>query len=389
MKKILHITTDNKFIAHALTTFENVYPGQNTVWMFANGHDGHVSKNHRDLEFSFKDTFKPSFLKKLKGFDLVVLHGFDVFKYPLVALAPAGVKFAWLGWGYDYYDYIYGNPDDLLLADTLVLKNRCSRQSVQQRVYPVKLLKKIARKVIELGFRKKALKRIASISPVLKEDYDLLKSAGLLKPLPAFLPWNYGSLEESLIKNFIGQRVSGNKVLVGNSASFTNNHLEVFDLLKSVKDKSELELDIISPLSYGDDCCLNAVKQKGVDCFGEHFQAITGFMSIDEYVSLLKQCGYAVMNHKRQQAVGNIVIMLYLGARVFLREENPTYQMLKSEGAIINTVDELAAQPGLLKTPLTENEITKNIEVLYKHWSKAVIDQKTKNLVEFHLGVLD
>lgn len=78
--------------------------------------------------------------------------------------------------------------------------------------------------------------------------------------------------------------------------------------------------------------------------------------------------------------------MLYLGARVFLREENPTYQMLKSEGAIVNTLDELKAQPDLLKTPLTENEITNNIEVLYKHWSKNMIDQKTKNLVEFHLG---
>ncbi|MBE0472451.1 MAG: TDP-N-acetylfucosamine:lipid II N-acetylfucosaminyltransferase [Methyloprofundus sp.] len=386
MKKILHITTDSKFISHALTTFENVYPGQNTVWMFANGHDGHVSKNHRDLEFVFFDTFKPSFLKKLKGFDLVVIHGFDLFKYPFVALAPAGVKFAWLGWGYDYYDYIYANPDDLLLVETLALKNKCSQKSLKQSIHPVKLFKKIARRAIEVLFRKRALKRIGSISPVLKKDYELLKSAGLLKPLPDFVPWNYGSLEESLIKNFIGQRVSGNKVLVGNSASFTNNHLEVFDLLKSVKDKSELELDIISPLSYGDDCCLNAVKQKGVDCFGERFQAVTGFMPIDEYVSLLKQCGYALMNHKRQQAVGNIVIMLYLGARVFLREENPTYQMLKNEGAVINTVDELVAQPGLLKTPLMENEITNNIEVLYRHWSKLIIDQKTKNLVAFHLG---
>ncbi|MBD3727575.1 MAG: TDP-N-acetylfucosamine:lipid II N-acetylfucosaminyltransferase [Moraxella osloensis] len=389
MKKILHITTDNKFISHALITFENVYPGQNTVWMFANGHDGHVSKNHRDLDFVFFDTFKPSFLKKLAEFDLVVVHGFDLFKYPLVALAPEGVKFAWLGWGYDYYDYIYANPDDLLLAETLVLKNRCRQQSLKQSIHPVKLFKKIARSAIEVLFRKRALKRIGSISPVLKEDYDLLKSAGLLKPLPDFLPWNYGSLEESLIKNFIGQRVFGEAVLVGNSASFTNNHLEVFNLLKSVDEKSSLELNIISPLSYGDDCCLSAVKQKGADCFGEHFQGITGFMPIDEYVSLLKQCGYAVMNHKRQQAVGNIVIMLYLGARVFLREENPTYKMLKSEGAIINTIDELAAQPGLLKTPLTENEITNNIEVLYKHWSKAVIDQKTKNLVEFHLGAVN
>ncbi|SFR49270.1 TDP-N-acetylfucosamine:lipid II N-acetylfucosaminyltransferase [Thiomicrospira sp. ALE5] len=388
MKRILHITTDNKFISHALITFENVYPGQNTVWMFANGHDGHVSKNHRDLEFVFFDTFKPSFLKKLAEFDLVVVHGFDLFKYPLVALAPAGVKFAWLGWGYDYYDYIYANPDDLLLADTLALKNKCRQESLKQSIHPVKLIKKIARSAIEVLFRKRALKRIGSISPVLKEDYDLLKSAGLLKPLPDFLPWNYGSLEESLIKNFIGQRISGSKVLVGNSASFTNNHLEAFELLQQLGNSEQSQLQVIAPLSYGDDCCKQAVIEKGKAFFGDNFQPVTDFMPIDDYVALIKQCGFVVMNHKRQQAVGNIVIMLYLGARVFLREENPTYQMLKNTGAVINKVDELIAQPSLLKTPLTENEITNNIDVLYKHWSKAVIDQKTKNLVEFHLGAL-
>lgn len=386
MKKILHITTDNKFISHALQTFENVHPGQNTVWMFANGHDGHVSKNHRDLEFVFFDTFKPSFLKKLAEFDLVVVHGFDLFKYPLVALAPAGLKFAWLGWGYDYYDYIYANPDDLLFVETLALKNKCRQESLKQRIHPVKLFKKIARSAIEVLFRKKALKRIGSISPVLKEDYDLLKSAGLLKPLPDFVPWNYGSLEESLIKNFIGQRVSGNNVLVGNSASFTNNHLEAFDLLQEVAKSTEAYFQVVAPLSYGDDCCKEAVLEKGKACFEEHFQPVTDFMPIDEYVDLIKQCGFVVMNHKRQQAVGNIVIMLYLGARVFLREENPTYQMLKNEGATLNTLDELKAQPSLLSTPLTENEIINNIEVLYKHWSKAVIDQKTTDLVEFHLG---
>jgi dTDP-N-acetylfucosamine:lipid II N-acetylfucosaminyltransferase len=48
------------------------------------------------------------------------------------------------------------------------------------------------------------------------------------------MPWNYGSLEESLVKNFIGGRVSGNSILLGNSASFTNNHIEAFELIKKV-----------------------------------------------------------------------------------------------------------------------------------------------------------
>lgn len=386
MKKILHITTDNKFISHALTSFENVYPKQNMVWMFAKGHDGHVSKNHRDLEFTFLDTLKPSFLRNLKDFDLVVIHGFDLFKFPLVALAPATVKFAWLGWGYDYYSFIYANSDDLLLPDTLYLKNKCNHRSVKHSLHPVKLLKKMVRKVIEVAFRKKGLKRIGSISPVLKEDYELLKIAELLKPLPAFVPWNYGSLEESLVKNFIGQRVTGDAILMGNSASFTNNHLEAFELIKKTEDVSGIHPKIVAPLSYGDDCYKKAIMEQGALTFGERFQPVVDFMSIDEYVALLKQCGFAIMNHKRQQAVGNIVIMLYLGARVFLRGDNPTCQMLKNDGAILNTLAELEKQPGLLKTPLTEAEIQTNIAILYKHWSKQAIDLKTKNLVEFHLG---
>lgn len=92
------------------------------------------------------------------------------------------------------------------------------------------------------------------------------------------------------------------------------------------------------------------------------------------------------MNHKYHQAVDNFLIMLYLSVRVFLREENPIYKMLKQEGAILNTVQEISTRPELLQKPLSENEIQKNIAVLYKHWSKEAIDTKTKNLVEFHLG---
>lgn len=246
------------------------------------------------------------------------------------------------------------------------------------------MLKKLIKLGVVKAFKKKALARIGSISPVLPSEHALLKKSGLISSLPDLVPWNYGSLEESLVKNFINQKVSGSAVLVGNSASYTNNHLEVLDLLRNLPVMSSLK--VIAPLSYGDDCCLEAVLAKGKQCLGERFEPVTDFMSIDDYVALLKQCGFAVMNHKRQQALGNIVIMLYLGARIFLREDNPVYQMFKQEGAVLNSIAELKTQPELLQTPLAEKEIETNIAVLYKHWSKKAIDQKTKNLVEFHLG---
>ncbi|WBE25078.1 TDP-N-acetylfucosamine:lipid II N-acetylfucosaminyltransferase [Denitrificimonas caeni] len=383
MKKILHITTDNKFISHALSTFESVYPDKNIVWMLNGVGEPNAVDDKYDESFSFLDTFRPSFIKKLKYFDLVVLHNFDVFWFSLTFLAPKGTKFAWLGWGFDYYDYIHKNPDDLLLSKTLEFKLE-SRKKKRKKTTLKKLVKTYIKLLLHNIIKPNALKRIGSFSPVLKEDYDLVANAKLIPHLPKFMPWNYGSLEENLIKNFIGLRVNGESILVGNSASFTNNHIDIIDLLSKF-DLAE-GVNIIVPLSYGDEDYKDKITETGRLVLGTSFQPVADFMPIDEYVSLIKQCGYVVMNHKRQQAVGNIVIMLYLGARVFLREENPTYTMLKKEGAIVNTVQELELNPDLLKTPLTEDEIQKNIEILYKHWSKEAINTKTRNLVEFHLG---
>lgn len=383
--KILHITTDNKFISHALSTFESVYPNQNTVWMLSTAGEINTATNSYDKKFSLAQSISPKFLNQLKSFDLVVLHSLIMPWYPLIILAPKNTKFVWLGWGYDYYSYIYKDQNQLLLKETLKLDNyikkaRVDRSTTENIIkYPIKL---VANKVL----KKIALKRIASFSPVLEEDYNLVKEAKLISSLPQFMPWNYGSLEENLVANFIDQRVIGNSILVGNSASITNNHIEAFDLIVNY-DLPETT-KVFVPLSYGNEQYKKNILKKGKEQLNDIFYPITNFMPINEYVKIIRQCGYVIMNHKRQQAVGNIVIMLYLGARVFLREENPTYRMLKDEGAILNTVQELSRQPELLQKPLLEREIQKNITVLYKHWSKGAIDIKTKNLVEFHLGVL-
>ena len=383
--KILHITTDNKFISHALSTFESVYPNQNTVWMLSTGGEINVASNSYDKRFSLAQSMSPKFLNQLKSFDLVILHSLIMQWYPLIILAPKNTKFAWLGWGYDYYNYIYKDQSQLLLKETSKLDSHTKRAKVDRLT-----IKSIVKYSINLAVnkvvKKIALKRIASFSPVLEEDYNLVKEAKLISSLPKFMPWNYGSLEENLVANFIDQRVIGKSILVGNSASMTNNHIEAFDLIVNY-DLPETT-KVFVPLSYGSEQYKKDILEKGKEQLNDRFYPITSFMPIDEYVKLIKQCGYVIMNHKRQQAVGNIVIMLYLGARVFLREESPTYKMLKKEGAILNTVQELSMQPKLLQKPLSENEIQKNIKVLYKHWSKEAIDTKTKNLVEFHLGAL-
>ena len=106
------------------------------------------------------------------------------------------------------------------------------------------------------------------------------------------------------------------------------------------------------------------------------------FMPAEDYVATIKQCGYVIMNQKRQQALGSIIIMLYLGARVFLREENPTYPFLKEMGFSLSSVQELEKEPALLKMPLTAEDRDTNRALVSENWSRKRGIELTKVLIE-------
>lgn len=378
--KILHITTDNKFIGHAMQTFEDVYPQQNEVWVFTSSTKLNSPINNCK-KVSFKQIVNPFFSAKLKKYDLVILHSFHNYWIFIVFFASKNINFAWLGWGFDYYDYIYKKPELLMLGGTRKINKLCFREGrIKNTIESVVIF------LLDKFFKASALKKIKSFSPVLKEDYNLIEKARLIPYLAPFVAWNYGSLEENLVKDFIGERVSGENVLVGGSASFTNNHMEAFQLLKELGVPKEGDRKVFVPISYGDDCCKKQVLKLGEELLGGSFCPLIKFMPISEYVGQIKKCGFVIMNHIRQEAVGNILIMIYMGARVFLRQENPTYHFLKNEGVVLNTIGELSQNSELLQLRLSNEEIKNNIKVLHKHWSKNVIDEKTRELVKFHLG---
>jgi len=102
-------------------------------------------------------------------------------------------------------------------------------------------------------------------------------------------------------------------------------------------------------------------------------------MPIDDYISVLQSCSVVVMNHLRQQALGNIVIALYMGAKVFLDEHNPVYEFFTKQGAFIFKLDQLEQE---YLSKLSGEQVAHNREVLKNYWSRDVILNKTKKLVE-------
>lgn len=119
------------------------------------------------------------------------------------------------------------------------------------------------------------------------------------------------------------------KILLGNSAYPTNNHIDGFYFLKK---KIKEHIDVYSVLSYGDPNGKKWAVECGTKLFKEHFHPILDYMDRQSYLDFVNSMDIVVMYHNRQQAVGNIMTALVLGKPVFMKSENVVYKMLKDLG---------------------------------------------------------
>ncbi len=106
-------------------------------------------------------------------------------------------------------------------------------------------------------------------------------------------------------------------ILVGNSATKSNCHLEIFDMLKRFKDENIL---IYCPLSYGDKQYREKVIKIGKKYFGNKFFPLIDYLEYSKYVKLIANSSVAIFNNNRQQALGNINASLELKTKVYMKK---------------------------------------------------------------------
>jgi len=368
--KILHIGPDSQFIQFIASTFEYAAP---------NSSDYAIVTKHRDIVYPLLKgkiyTIAPSIAGACeiallaRKYDVVIAHG--LIDQSLLALLtiPRNIIRVWSGWGFDYYS---PNIYEQLAEKTAILFTEIKARSpeiIGRTVFAGKLLAKSKSVVKSL-----CIGRIDYFSAPIPNDLLTLK-----KNFPRFrgeyCQLNYGNVEDTF--SLGKDAVDGCNILLGNSASITNNHLDAFERLKKV---ITTESKIIVPLSYGDEKYRDVIIKKGKDYFGESFCPITKLLPLSEYSKIISSCQLVVMAHKRQQALGNICSAMYKGARVLLDEENPIYQFFISRGAIVNSLHDLANM--LVLSPLSEVEICKNKEVIKEFWGQDTTRNNTKTMID-------
>ena len=114
--------------------------------------------------------------------------------------------------------------------------------------------------------------------------------------------------------------------------------MEAFSLLSKFRKE---HINIFCPLSYGDKDYIKKVRATGTQIFGDRFVLLLDFIQFDKYVNLLNTMNIAVMNHDRQQGMGNILTLLYLGKKIYMQPDITSYRCLNRLGATIYDINEI------------------------------------------------
>ena len=198
--------------------------------------------------------------------------------------------------------------------------------------------KKMKEKVINI-IRKFIYKNFAYIATLVEEDYKIAKETFFVKGkhLNAIYinPIEIKTLKR-VCTNFKKSDVVN--IQIGNSATVTNNHKEVIDIIAKFKDEN---IKVFVPLSYPKGEYADSIVKYGKNKLGDKFVPLLNFMSPEEYTQYLTNIDIAIFNNNRQQALGNIFALAYLKCKIYMRDDTSMWKQFNEDGYKFDTIENL------------------------------------------------
>jgi hypothetical protein len=307
-------------------------------------------------------------INNLTNFSHIFIHFLCDIKLKIIDKAPLTSKIIWMCWGQDIHKLIIANSYTSRTS-FLLLKNKLYKEYFWKYAYWLLIIK------FQFSSKKQLLKKIDFCCPVIEEDLLLTnKRLGLnIK----FLPFRYGALDD-ILGEHNNNKCSGNNILIGNSSTYASNHL---DTLYQLQQLSISNQKIVIPLNYGNKNYGNQIQDYANTMFSGKTIILRNYLPITEYNSILSNCSIAIFNHVRQQALGNIIISLWIGARVYLNETSLLYLNLKKMGLIIFSIKkDLNIKTISVLTKLSEKDRLLNKTILKKEFGEDNTINLTRNI---------
>jgi len=340
MSKNLHICTLGPFIPPFFNFIKSEFPKySNSFYLFGDIKKYPIQVDESVFTHQNGRLGYLNLLVKLYFAEKIIIHGlFDVYLLLMLMINPWLLKKCyWVIWGADLYSFMY--PKDNIKYKIIEKIKRVVIRKIGYLLTYIQGDVNIARK--QYGAKGQYLETIVYLSNVVKLQDIKLKNEDVVK------------------------------ILIGNSADPTNEHLEILEKLRFLKDQN---IQIIAPLSYGNEDYAQKVAKFGTEIYGNKFKGIRNFIPYTEYLSLLETVDIAIFNHKRQQAMGNTINLVGLGKTVYLRNSTTQWDFFKNL-----SIDVLDINNFDLKNTVDSQ---KNRKIVSDYFSKENLIKQWSNILK-------
>lgn len=299
--KNLHIVQNDKFTDDYILFITDNFSDRNNFFLVVGTNNN--SKNEKFSLNNIKNTYHIKSFKKVKNIIFIEkllyksrkIHLNGLFNNHLLIILFFQFwllkKSNWIVWGGDLYD------------------NKEVNKTLKSRVR--ELIKSFV------------IKRLSEITATIEGDYkvakNIYKTEAEFNQIEGFTKDKYSDYIETLNNNIDDKNINKSTTIqIGNSSDPQNRHLDIFEKIAEFKNK---DIKIIVPLSYGDNKYRKKVIESGNEFFGDKFKPLLDFYPQKEYIKILSEVDIGIFNHKRQQGLGNINLLLRLGKKVYIRRD--------------------------------------------------------------------
>lgn len=371
-----HLMVDDKFINDFIRDAEKVAPGKN-IYVIDNWKN--KAKFVKSDLAVFAPFYTPAFhaiLKKVTDKDKVFVHWASDLAVQAVLSLPLNITVGMFFWGGDVVEVptfrfkktVYG-PLSLQYFE----KNEEPPKLKFNPMRPKRVLTSFAQRFFNYKgpdrkvarTRDEFFKRLNLFLHWSRIDFDWVLKHYTTPAEYRYFFYDCGQKPDEAEQKVMNapKDTSVTTILLGNSDTTTNNHLEALQALSAYKDQP---IKLVIPLNYGNPKYGDLIESEAIRIFGaDKVMALRTFLNRDDYYKLLAQVDVAVMYHFRTQAAGNVLALLYRGKKIFIHSNSTLYQLLATNGIAVFDSKEIGEMDFKeFIAPLDKGTMEQNIEIV-------------------------
>ncbi|MCB6568322.1 TDP-N-acetylfucosamine:lipid II N-acetylfucosaminyltransferase [Eubacterium limosum] len=208
--------------------------------------------------------------------------------------------------------------------------------------------------------------RAKQILTLVKGDFDLAQKWYGIKGIYYDCKYYLPSYSEDVIEML--NRTDNPAIVniqIGNSATETNHHIEILTGLKKFSNEN---IHIYLPMSYGDFNYREEVEKVAKEWFGEKVTIMKEFYKPEIFNQHLANMDIAIFNNDRQQALGNIYMLICLKAKVYMRSDTSMWdEMTNILGCQLEDVKQIEQETFESFIKKENNILEKNSKIIKKY----------------------